>query len=251
MTAAARRGRLYGIGVGPGDPELLTLKALRLLRAAPVVAYPAPEDGASFARAIVAQWLDGRQREIAIRFPMRPGPPTAAIYDNAAAAIAAELDAGRDVALLCQGDPLFYGSFIGVFVRLAGRYAVEIVPGVSSLTACAAAAGTVLATRDEALVVVPATLAEAELERRLAATDAAAIVKLGRHLGKVRRVLQRLGRSADAVYVGHASLPDERVCPLAEVETAPYFALVLVRRRAGERRPAGSTEPIRVETRRE
>src|SRR5262244_3625388 len=108
---AGRQGRLDGLGVGPGDPELLTLKALRLLRAAPVVAYPAPEHGDSFARSIVAAWIAPGQREIALRFPMRPGPPPDAIYDAAAAILAAELDRGDDVALLCQGDPLFYGSF--------------------------------------------------------------------------------------------------------------------------------------------
>ena len=103
----APSGRLYGLGVGPGDPELLTLKALRLLREVPVVAYPAPEHGDSFARSIVAAWIEGHQREIAIRFPMRPGPPPIAVYDAAAAALAAELDCGHDVALLCQGDPFF------------------------------------------------------------------------------------------------------------------------------------------------
>src|SRR5437868_9004518 len=103
-------GQLCGIGVGPGDPELLTLKGLRLLQAAPVVAYPAPEAGASFARGIVAEWLQPRQREIAVRFPMRPGPVPEAVYDAAAARLAAELGGGNDVAFLCQGDPLFYGS---------------------------------------------------------------------------------------------------------------------------------------------
>src|SRR5438067_2273593 len=136
----AESGRLYGLGVGPGDPELLTLKALRLLRAVPVVAYPAPENGDSFARSIVAAWIEGHQCEIAILFPMRPGPPPVEIYDGAAAELAAQLDAGHDVALLCQGDPLFYGSFVNVFTRLVGRYRIEIVPGISSVTACAAAA---------------------------------------------------------------------------------------------------------------
>lgn len=223
-------GRLYGIGVGPGDPELLTLKALRLLRAAAVVAYPAPESGESFARTIVAEWLDRGQREIAIRFPMRPGPPPAEIYDRAAGAIAAELEAGNDVAVLCQGDPLFYGSFIGVFGRLADRYPVEIVPGVSSLTACAAAARVPLVTGKEMLAVIPATLAAPELDRRLAAADAAAIVKLGRHLPKVQRVLERLGRLAGALYIEHASLSDQRVCPLDEIRKAPYFSMALVSR---------------------
>jgi len=172
-------GHLYGIGVGPGDPELLTLKALRLLRAAPVVAYPAPETGPSFARGIVAQWLDAGKREIAIRFPMRPGPPPAAIYDEAASRLAMVLDRGDDIAFLCQGDPLFYGSFAGIYLRLASSYQVTIVPGVSSLTACAAAAGLPLIQRDATLSVIPATLAEDELTRRLAESEMAAVIKIG------------------------------------------------------------------------
>jgi precorrin-2/cobalt-factor-2 C20-methyltransferase len=232
---AAHQGRLYGIGVGPGDPELLTLKGLRLLRRAAVVAYPAPEEGESFARTIVARWLDRGQREIAIRFPMRPGPPPARVYDEAARAIAAELDEGCDVALICQGDPLFYASFIGLLTRLAGRYVLEIVPGVSSLTAGAAAAATPLASGDETLAVIPATLAAADLRQRLAAAEIAAIIKLGRHLPKVKRVLDSIGRLAGAIYVEHASLPDQRVRRLAEVDKAPYFSLALVSKTHGER----------------
>jgi precorrin-2/cobalt-factor-2 C20-methyltransferase len=223
-------GRLYGLGVGPGDPELLTLKALRLLRAVPVVAYPAPEHGDSFARSIVAAWIEGHQREIAIRFPMRPGPPPVAIYDGAAAVLASELEDGRDVALLCQGDPLFYGSFINVFTRLAGRYQIEIVPGVSSLTACAAAAAIPLVSRDDALAVIPATLDEDQIAARFAESDAVAIVKLGRHISKVCRVLDRLGLLEGAVYIEHATLPTQRVAPLARInpDLAPYFSMVLI-----------------------
>jgi precorrin-2/cobalt-factor-2 C20-methyltransferase len=223
-------GRLYGLGVGPGDPELLTLKALRLLRAVPVVAYPAPENGDSFARSIVAAWIEGHQREIAIRFPMRPGPPPVEIYDGAAVTLAAELDAGRDVVLLCQGDPLFYGSFINVFTRLAGLYQIEIVPGVSSLTACAAAAAIPLVSRDATLAVIPATLDEDQIAARLAASDSVAIVKLSRHIAKVRRILDRLGVLDGAVYIEHASLPTQRVAPFACVDpdTAPYFSMVLI-----------------------
>jgi precorrin-2/cobalt-factor-2 C20-methyltransferase len=223
-------GRLYGLGVGPGDPELLTLKALRLLRAVPVVAYPAPEHGNSFARSIVAAWIERHQREIAIRFPMRPGPPPVEIYDGAAAELAAELEDGRDVALLCQGDPLFYGSFINVFTRLAGRYQIEIVPGVSSLTACAAAAATPLVSRDDTLAVIPATLDEDQIAARLAASESVAIVKLGRHIAKVRRVLDRLGLLDGAVCIEHATLPTQRVAPFACInpDLAPYFSMVLI-----------------------
>ena len=230
MTAIP--GRLFGIGVGPGDPELLTLKGLRLLRAVPVVAYPAPEHGDSFARSIVAIWLEAGQREIAIRIPMQPGPVPGAIYDAAAAELATELDRGNDVALLCQGDPFFYGSFIHLFTRLADRYRIEIVPGVPSITACAAAASTPLVTREEVLAVVPATLGEAEIARRLGESDAAAIVKLGRHFSKVRRVLHELGLLGSTLYIERATLPTQRVAPLECVgaDEVPYFSMALIRR---------------------
>ena len=223
-------GCLYGLGLGPGDPELVTLKALRLLRTAPVVAYPAPEDGDSFARRIVAEWLQPSQREIAVRFPMRPGPLPAAIYDNAAAELAAVLDGGDDVAYLCQGDPLFYGSFAGILSRLAGRYKVTVVPGVSSLTACAAAAAVPLAQRDETVSVIPASLPEAALARCLATGDAAAVIKLGRHFAKLRRILADLGLLDHATYIERATLPNQRIAPLATIDPAsvPYFAMALI-----------------------
>lgn len=228
MTA----GRLYGLGLGPGDPELVTLKALRLLRSAAVIAYPAPKGGDSFARSIVAEWITPAQREIAIPFPMQPGPPPAALYDEAAAAIAGELECGHDVAFLCQGDPFFYGSFAPIFTRLAPHYRVSVVPGVSSLVACAAAAATPLVQRDETVTVIPATLPEPELARRLAACDNAAIIKLGRHAGAVRRLLAESGLLAGAVYVERASQPRQRVASFAEIDPAsvPYFAMALVHR---------------------
>lgn len=227
-------GTLYGIGLGPGDPELVTLKAVRLLRAAAVVAYPAPEEGDSFARAIASEWLDRAHTEIAIRFPMRPGPPPAAIYDDAAARLAAVLDRGDDVAFLCQGDPLFYGSFAGILTRLAPRYRVSVVPGVSSLTACAAAAGLPLVQRDDTLTVIPATLDEDALTRRLGEAECAAVIKIGRHFAKLRRVASGLGLLDSALYVEHASLPSQRIAPLAEIDpdSVPYFAMALLRRDA-------------------
>ncbi len=224
-------GRLYGLGLGPGDPELVTLKALRLLRAAPVVAYPAPEEGESFARRIVAEWLRPSQRELRVAFPMRPGPPPEAVYDRAARELALVMDAGDDVAYLCQGDPLFYGSFAGILMRLRARYRVTVVPGVSSLTACAAAASAPLVQRDETLSVIPASLPEDELAARLIEADCAAIIKLGRHFLKLRRVLARLGLLDGALYVERASLAHQRIAPLATVDPAsvPYFATALVR----------------------
>jgi precorrin-2/cobalt-factor-2 C20-methyltransferase len=227
-------GRLYGLGLGPGDPELITLKAWRLLKQAPVIAYPAPDDGPSFARSIIAQWLSPAQIEIAIRVPMEIARfPAQEVYDRAATEIAAHLDAGRDVALLCQGDPLFYGSFMYLFGRLGERFPCEIVPGVSSLGACAAAAGFPLAARNDTLAVLPAGLSDDELARRLDACEAAAIIKLGRHFARIRELLRRLGLADKAHYVERASLASERVLPLDAVEPndAPYFSMILLHRR--------------------
>lgn len=226
----AMSGRLYGIGVGPGDPELMTLKAVRILAAAPVVAYPAPDSGESTARAIANRFIRPCQTEIAIRIPMRPGAVPAEIYDAAASEIAAHLEAGRDVAVLCEGDPFFYGSFMYLHDRLAGRFASTVVPGVSSLTACAAAGGRPLVRRDGALAVLPATLADADLEGRLRDCDSAAILKIGRHLPRLRTLLDRLGLTGRAIYVEYASRPDEKVLPLEKLghAEAPYFSMVLL-----------------------
>lgn len=227
-------GTVYGVGVGPGDPELITLKALRLLRAAPVLAYPAPDIGDSLARAIVASHLPGGQIEIVIRTPMETARfPAQEVYDRAALEIAGHIATGRDVAVLCQGDPFFYGSFMYLFGRLAETCRVEVVPGVSSLTACAAALGAPLAARNDVLTVIPAPLAEDDIAARLMATDAAAIIKIGRHVDKVRRVVERLDLAPHARYIERATLAGQRILPLAEIATgeAPYFSLVLVHRR--------------------
>ena len=230
-------GTLYGLGVGPGDPELITLKAHRILQAAAVVAYPAPDTGESLARAIAAPHIPEGRTEIAIVTPMVPGKfPAHDVYDKYAAEISGHLAAGRDVAVLCEGDPFLYGSFMYLFARLAGDHPTRVVPGVSSLGACAAAAGVPLVGRNETLAILPGPLPEDELEARLKDASAAAIMKLGRHLPKVRRVIERLGLTDNAHYVAHATMEDQRAVPLAEVTeaTAPYFSMILVRRSGGE-----------------
>ncbi len=223
-------GRLYGIGVGPGDPELMTLKAVRILSEVPVIAYPAPDTGESTARLIAEKFIPAGRTEIAIRVAMRPGPEPAAVYDRAAEEIAGHLQAGRDVAVLCEGDPFFYGSFMYLHDRLAERFLVTIVPGVTSLTACAAASGRPLARRDDTLTILPATLSDADLERRLGAADASAILKVGRHLPRVRALLTRLGLDERSHYVAHATRSDEITLPLValEAEAAPYFSMILI-----------------------
>jgi precorrin-2/cobalt-factor-2 C20-methyltransferase len=186
--------------------------------------------GESTARAIAAEFIPAGREEIVIRVPMRPGPEPTSIYDRAAEDIAEHLSAGRNVAVLCEGDPFFYGSFAYLHDRLAPRFSCTIVPGVSSLTACAAASGHALARRDETLSVLPATLSDEELTRRLAAADAAAILKVGRHFPRLRTLLTALGLAERSTYVAHATRGDETVTPLATLgeAEAPYFSMILV-----------------------
>jgi precorrin-2/cobalt-factor-2 C20-methyltransferase len=224
-------GTLYGLGVGPGDPELLTLKAHRILTASPVVAYPAPDTGESFARAIVAGFLRDSQIEVPIVVPMRTERfPASTVYDEAAKTIAGHLDAGRDVAVLCEGDPFFYGSFMYVFERLGRDYPCEIVPGVSSIMASAAALRRPLAARNDVLTVIPGPLPDDEMEARIASADAVAIMKVGRHFGRIRALLERFGLANQAGYCERVSLGEERILPLSAVtsDTVPYFSMILI-----------------------
>lgn len=222
-------GTLYGVGVGPGDPELLTAKAIRILGTAPVLAWPAPLEGDGMARTIAAAHIPAGRTEIAIRMAFRPGrDDTDAAYGNAADEIAAHLAAGRDVAVLCEGDPLFFGSFIHLMARLAPRFAVEVVPGVPAMMAAAAALRVPVATLDDAVAVIPATLAEDRIAGLLAAADAAVIMKVGRHLDKVRRVLDHLGLMNHAWLAERVGLPGQRLAAVAEIGSAPYFSLILV-----------------------
>lgn len=223
-------GTLHGIGVGPGDPELVTLKAARLIGAARVVAYPAPDSGQSFARAIAAGLIRPDALEIPMVVPMRVERFHAQeVYATAAETIAGHLAQGENVAVLCEGDPFFFGSFMYLHARLAGRFPVEVVPGVSSLGACAAALGQPLTARNDVLSVLPGTLPDAELRPRIDAAEAIAIIKVGRHLPRLRRLLGDMGLTGQAGYVARASLPEQRAMPLAEApDTAPYFSMILI-----------------------
>lgn len=236
-------GILYGIGVGPGDPELMTLKGIRVLARVPVIAYPAPEGGASLARAIAAPHIREGRIELPLATPMVPGlSPHHESYDRHAEALAAHLAAGKDVAVLCEGDPFLYGSFVQLFERLSTRFPIEVVPGISSLLAGPAEAKFPLAVRAESLAVIPATLPEEEIARRARAADSVVVLKAGRHLEKIRAALARAGFGSDAIRVTRATLPDQRIAPLKDAEgDAPYFTLVLARR---ESRPAGKEEAV-------
>lgn len=234
LKPVANAATLTGIGIGPGDPDLITLKGLKALQSAPVLAYPAPETGESLARRIVSPHLDGHHIEICMRMPMVTARfPAQEVYDWAASEISGHLDAGRDVACLCEGDPFVYGSFSYLYERLVDSHSVRVIPGVSSITACAAAVGAPLATRNDCLGVIPATLGADDLRARIEALDAVAIIKVGRHLSKVRNVLSELGVSRHARYIERATMAAEKTLPLEEVAEpiAPYFSMILLHKR--------------------
>ncbi len=232
-------GRLLGLGVGPGDPELITVKALRLLRAAPVVAYLVAKGKKGNAYSIIEEHLRPEQTIVPLTYPVTteflPPPLSydeiiAAFYDGCAETLATHLDRGDDVAVICEGDPFFYGSFMYLHDRLAARYSTEVVPGVCSIVACASAVGAPLTYRNQSLAVLSGVLPEEDLATRLAQIDAAAVMKLGRNFEKVRRVVNRLGLGDRALYIERATMANQRSLPLAEVDpaTVPYFSMILI-----------------------
>jgi precorrin-2/cobalt-factor-2 C20-methyltransferase len=232
-------GRLYGVGLGPGDPDLVTIKAMKIIAAVPVVAYFAKKGVRGRARAILDRWLVDTCLQLPLLYPLTTEThfcdpsyveELRGFYEKAEAAIAAHLLAGRDVALVCEGDPLFYGSFMHLYVRLKDRFNVEIVPGVTGMSGCWSAAKAPMAWGDDVLSVLPGTLDRAAMIRHLAAADAVVIIKIGANLSKIRAAIAEAGRLPAAIYVEHGTTETENIIPLA-VKTddhAPYFSSILI-----------------------
>lgn len=244
-------GRLYGVGLGPGDPALMTVRAVQIIGEADVVAYHSARHGRSIARSIAAQYIRADHIEEALVYPVttettdHPGGYRGALdefYAEAAARLAVHLDAGRTVAVLAEGDPLFYGSYQHMHKRLADRYETEVIPGVTSVSAAAARLGTPLVEAEEVLTILPGTLPEEELTARLAATDSAVVMKLGRTFPAVRRAFEASGRLPEARYVERATMAGERTGDLADTDadTVPYFAVAVLPSRIDAPRP----EPV-------
>lgn len=238
-------GRLYGVGVGPGDPELITLKAARLIEAADVVAYHQGVGKQSNARRIAAGLLRPSVTEEALVYPVttqvsdHPGGYAGAMadfYADCERRVREHLAAGRDVVVLAEGDPMLYGSFMYLHDRLSDAFETQVVAGVPAFAAATATTALPLVRQTDVLTVLPGTLPEPELARRLADTDGAVIMKLGRTFAKVRSALEQAGRVEGSWYVERASMEAERVLPVADVdpETVPYFSIVLV---PGDTRP--------------
>jgi len=225
-------GTLYGVGVGPGDPELITLKAVRLIRSAKVIAYPKLTGGGpSLARSIAAEHISTDKIEISIETPMLPEKfPDPNVYDRCSDVISGHLENGQDVAVLCEGDPFFYGSFIYIFERLAPKYITKVIAGVSSLGACAGAAGIPLVSGNQRFEVIPAPIGESLLEKRLMAAESVAVIKIGRHLEKVKRILFRLDLLDKAIFIERATMKNQKIKRVSDptLKKSAYFSMILI-----------------------
>jgi len=239
-------GTLHILGVGPGDPELITLRAARILAAAPVFACFAKRGRTGNARTIATPHLNPAAEELRFEYPFTTDLPVedprypaemAAFYDACAARIAGHLTARRDVALLCEGDPFLYGSAMYLFDRLRAAHRVEVTPGITAMAGCWSRAGLPMVHGDDILAVLPATMPAEDLAEALRHCDAAVVMKLGRNLPKLRTVLAELGLTHRAVYAERGTMPGEVILPLAERDDspAPYFSLVLIQGRQGQR----------------
>jgi precorrin-2/cobalt-factor-2 C20-methyltransferase len=232
-------GKLYGVGVGPGDPELMTLKAARILASAPIVAYFHKTGKRGHARGIVEGRLATGVVELALAYPLTTEAAVGSnaytcamteFYDQAAATLATHLTAGRHVAVLCEGDPFFYGSFMHLYHRLYREHLCEVVPGISGMSAAWTHAGTPITYGDDVLQVLPGTLPREVLKQRVREADALVIMKLGSNFAKVHDVLAETGLLGRAIYVERASMAGEIIQPLSEKadDAAPYFSMILV-----------------------
>lgn len=226
------RGRLIGIGVGPGDPELLTLKAINTLQTLDLMTYIAARGSASMARAVVRDHLPEGLPELGLEAPMREGPEARAVfYEDFAARLRPELDQGRRVGVLCLGDPMVYGSFIYLLDRLRDRYPFEIVPGITSIAAAAARLGHALGYGGRTLATFPASLPDDRLRALLASHDHAAILKVGRHWPRLRSLLDELQLLETSMLLSDLGWPNEDIRSAAEViEQPPYFSILLTSR---------------------
>jgi precorrin-2/cobalt-factor-2 C20-methyltransferase len=239
LNAAILKGRLTGVGTGPGDPELLTLKAVRAINEADVIAFFCKKGSTGNGRAIVEAHIRSGTLELPLIYPVTVETnkddadyrgPIADFFDRSAEEIAAHLDAGKNVAVLSEGDPLFYGSYMHLHVRLSGRYQAEVIAGVTAMSGCWSMTGLPLVQGDDILSVLPGTLPEDKLVERLKDTDGAVIMKVGRNLPKIRRALASVGKLSSALYVERGTMANGAAQKLEDRDQspAPYFSLVLV-----------------------
>lgn len=232
------QGTIYGVGLGPGSQDLMSVRADRLIRQASHVAYFRKKGRTGHARSIVEGLLAEDAVELPMEYPVTTEIPfddprynelLAAFYARSVAQLIEIADAGRDVVVLCEGDPFFYGSFMHLYTRLQGQVALSVVPGITGMSAAWTASGRPVTWGDDVLTVAMGTLPEDALAERIAQTDALVVMKIGRQLDKLRRALSRAGREDEAWLIEYAAMPQERVVPFTEVNgSVPYFSILLI-----------------------
>lgn len=232
-------GIVHGVGLGPGDPELMSVRADRLVRGASHVAFFRKAGRPGRARAIVEGMLRPDAVEIAMEYPVTTEIPLddpayaaalSGFYAEVTDRLRAVAEGGRDVVVLCEGDPFFYGSFMHLYTRLKDRVPVHVVPAITGMSAAWTATGIPVTWGDDVLCVLLGTMPQAELARRMADADALVVMKVGRNLAKVRAALEAAGKLDRAWLVECASTDQQRVVPLAQAgdRTVPYFSIVIV-----------------------
>lgn len=233
-----RNGCIKGVGLGPGCQDLMSVRADQLIRGATHVAYFRKKGKKGHARSIVEGLLRDDAVELAMEYPVTTEIPfddprynalLAAFYEECVARLVELSAAGHDVVVLCEGDPFFYGSFMHLYTRLLERVPVDVVPGITGMSAAWTATGAPITWGDDVLTVAMATLPEAQLCERIRQTDALVVMKIGRHLAKLRRALKAAGREGDAWLIEYAAMENQRVVPLKDAgDRVPYFSIVLI-----------------------
>jgi precorrin-2/cobalt-factor-2 C20-methyltransferase len=237
MTAP---GTIYGVGLGPGDPDLISVKAHRLLTSARHVAFFRKAGRAGRSRTLAGDLVPVGAVEFPMEYPVTTEIPLddprynevlSEFYETSCTHLADLAKAGEDVVVLCEGDPFFYGSFMHVYERLKDVLPVEVIPAITGMSAAWTATGRPITWGDDVMSVVMGTLGEAELVRHMTAADALVVMKIGRNLAKVRNALKTAGRADAAWVVECAAMADQKVTRLADLPDdykAPYFTIVLV-----------------------
>ncbi|WP_109313940.1 MULTISPECIES: precorrin-2 C(20)-methyltransferase [Ruegeria] len=232
-------GKIYGVGLGPGDPDLMSVRADRLLRNARHVAFFRKPGRSGQARKIVNGMIPDSAVEFPMEYPVTTEIPLAdprynellsAFYKDCAAHLKALSDQGEDVVVLCEGDPFFYGSFMHLYSRLRDQADVEVVPAITGMSGAWTATGNPITWGDDVLTVLVGTLPEEDLAIRMAQTDALVVMKIGRNIDKVKRALKTAGLYDRAWIVEFAQMPNQVVTKLSEAceKVTPYFSIIIV-----------------------